>query len=98
MATFPKAILTFPQWEIAIATTKDSLLNPFVSPSLELLSIFFLWWSILWMFLHDGHMLPSTVSSLYFSEDQKHLSALITKSFPAGMPSRNGHWAAIQHW
>lgn len=98
MATLPKAILTFPQWGAFIAASKDSLLNAFVSPSLELLSIFSLRWSILWMFLHDGHMLPSTVSSLYFSEDQKHLSALITKSFPAGMPSRNGHQAAIWHW
>lgn len=35
---------------------------------------------------------------LYFSKDWEHLSALITKSFPAGMPSLNRHKPAIRHW
>lgn len=98
MAFLINAMLTFPHWVGFWAASKYPLLNCLCLIASSSYPVFPLQWSILWMFLHDGHMLPSMVFSFYFSEDQKHLSALITKSFPAGMSSLNGHRAAIWHW
>lgn len=64
LASVPKDIL----WT-SFAASNDSLLSALDLSSLQLLSIFSLPWSILWMFLRDGRMLPLMVSFLYFSKD-----------------------------